>query len=224
MADQRLTYGMSGKLNKNTFTKAGHDFRGWSAKKDVDYNPLNGSASLIDDEVSFALLPNARIDELTLYAMWAENGAIVYTVSFLDEDGETVLAPAKTVEANDAVVRPDDPEKDGFDFDGWHNGETAYDFDAPVTGDLTLFAGWEIPEFNGILKLPAGLTEIGVDAFVGTAAEAVVIPESVVTIEGNPFASGSVRYIFGFGGAAKTMTETYDYRWVLIDADWLAMH
>jgi|GEM_PF-4503918 len=142
MADQRLTYGMSGKLNKNTFTKAGHDFRGWSAKNDVDYNPLNGSASLIDDEVSFALLPNVRIDELTLYAMWAENGAIVYTVSFLDEDGETVLVPAKTVEANDAVVRPDDPEKDGFDFDGWYNGETAYDFDAPVTGNLTLTAHW----------------------------------------------------------------------------------
>lgn len=166
-------------------------------------------------------------EPIYLTAVYTPGSVAPVTVTF-DSRGGT-LVPTVTVSSGNSVPKPESPEKTGEAFTGWYTdaactAEAKFDFLTPVTGDLTLFAGWEIPEFNGILKLPAGLTEIGVDAFVGTAAEAVVIPESVVTIEGNPFASGSVRYIFGFGGAAKTMSETYDYRWVLIDADWLAMH
>ena len=166
-------------------------------------------------------------EPIYLTAVYTPGSVAPVTVTF-DSRGGT-LVPTVTVSSGNSVPKPEAPEKTGEAFTGWYTdaactAEAKFDFLTPVTGDLTLFAGWEIPEFNGILKLPAGLTEIGVDAFVGTAAEAVVIPESVVTIEGNPFASGSVRYIFGFGGAAKTMSETYDYRWVLIDADWLAMH
>ena len=43
------------------------------------------------------------------------------------------------------VAKPADPAKAGFVFAGWFTDEaltSAYDFDAPVTGDVTLYAKW----------------------------------------------------------------------------------
>ena len=43
------------------------------------------------------------------------------------------------------VAKPSDPSKAGFAFAGWFADEaltSAYDFDAPVTGDVTLYAKW----------------------------------------------------------------------------------
>ena len=46
------------------------------------------------------------------------------------------------------------PTRTGYDFDGWKNGITAYDFTAAVTSDLTLTAAWTAIEYcityNGI--------------------------------------------------------------------------
>ena len=42
-----------------------------------------------------------------------------------------------------AATKPDDPTaEDGYVFAGWYNGDTAYDFTVPVTGDITLTAKW----------------------------------------------------------------------------------
>lgn len=160
--------------------------------------------------------------DLTLYAGWESAGEV--TVTF-DSRGGTPVASV-SVGSGETVPKPATPEKLGEAFTGWYTDAgcaegSRFDFAAPVTGDLTLYAGWEIPAPNGILKLPAGLTEIGEDAFLDTAAEAAVIPATVTAITGNPFGSG-LRYIYGFGGAAKELAETYGYVWVLIDAAWLA--
>ena len=40
------------------------------------------------------------------------------------------------------ATKPADPTKEGYVFAGWYNGETAYDFDAVVTGSITLTAKW----------------------------------------------------------------------------------
>ena len=49
------------------------------------------------------------------------------------------------------VIRPQDPVREGYTFDGWYldaEGTQAYDFATPVTGDLTLFAKWTKVETN----------------------------------------------------------------------------
>lgn len=71
--------------------------------------------------------------------------------------------------------------------------------------------------------LPAGLTAIEAEAFSGISAQAVVIPKSVTSISGNPFAGSSVTTIYGYAGsAAKTLATTYSYTFVTIDDEWMA--
>ena len=63
-----------------------------------------------------------------------------YDVSF-DANGGIAIDPV-TVEEGDLLTRPAAPEQEGYVFDGWYNGETAYDFTKQVTGELSLTAHW----------------------------------------------------------------------------------
>ncbi|MDE7372868.1 MAG: InlB B-repeat-containing protein, partial [Clostridia bacterium] len=64
-----------------------------------------------------------------------------YTVTFDSDGGSSV--DAQTVKSGEKAVEPDDPSKDEYDFKGWFIGETKYDFDTPVTDDITLKAKWD---------------------------------------------------------------------------------
>ena len=65
--------------------------------------------------------------------------------------------------------------------------------------------------------LPADLTAIEADAFYGISAQAVVIPKSVTSISGNPFAGSAVQYIYGFPGtAAETLARNYPAQFTFI--------
>ena len=76
----------------------------------------------------------------TLYAAYrALTPTVMYTVSF-DIDG--IITP-QAVEDCDEVAKPDDPEKEGYVFIGWYLGNKEYDFDTPVTEDITLTAKWK---------------------------------------------------------------------------------
>lgn len=65
-----------------------------------------------------------------------------HTVTFDTAGGSEI--EEKTVESGKTVEKPADPTKEGYLFDGWYNGETAYDFSTPVTGDITLKANWAV--------------------------------------------------------------------------------
>ena len=63
-------------------------------------------------------------------------------VSF--ETGEGSKVDFQTT-ADGKLVKPADPTRDGYTFSGWYTDEActqAYDFIAPVTADLTLYAKW----------------------------------------------------------------------------------
>ena len=65
-----------------------------------------------------------------------------HTVLFVDgeETIDVVVVDGQLVE------RPDDPEREGWNFLGWFTDDThtiAWDFDTPVTENIILFAGWE---------------------------------------------------------------------------------
>ena len=63
-----------------------------------------------------------------------------FTVSFDTQGGSTV--PAQTVSYGGKVTEPVAPTKTDYSFTGWYNGDTQWDFDTPVTSDLTLYAKW----------------------------------------------------------------------------------
>lgn len=62
-----------------------------------------------------------------------------YQVVF-DVDGRQTTV---NVKAGEAAAMPAVPTKSGYRFIGWYLGETAYDFAAPVKGDIVLTAKWE---------------------------------------------------------------------------------
>ena len=67
-----------------------------------------------------------------------------HTVSFSTGGGSEV--PSQTVPSGGKAVKPDDPTKDGYTFQGWYTeaeAENTYDFNTPVTKSFTLYAKWE---------------------------------------------------------------------------------
>ena len=90
-----------------------------------------------------------------------------YTVTFVDEDGTTVLQAAALYDYGTAaadIVKPADPTKDPTDekvytFAGWTDGTTTYvpgDTLPEVTGEVTYVdAGYNIVSMTG-LEEPTG--------------------------------------------------------------------
>ncbi|MBR3297323.1 MAG: InlB B-repeat-containing protein, partial [Firmicutes bacterium] len=68
---------------------------------------------------------------------------ICYTVEF-DSDGGSAV-PLQSILAGDAAVKPADPTKDGSVFSGWLLNGVLYNFDSPVSDNLTLVASWINP-------------------------------------------------------------------------------
>ena len=131
----------------------GYGFAGWSVKSNGGENDLYDFAAPVEGN-------------LTLYAVWK---AKKYTVTFNADGGEFTgvgasssgsvsgfvsAAASETVEVKvdhgEKVTAPDtEPTKTGKRFAGWvtkQGGNIAYDFDAAVAGDLTLYAMWVEPD------------------------------------------------------------------------------
>ena len=64
---------------------------------------------------------------------------ITYTVSFVNDD----VLEEVTVKENDKVSKPVDPVKDGFEFIGWYLNGELFNFDSPITSNITLNAKYE---------------------------------------------------------------------------------
>ena len=152
------------------------------------------------------------------------------TVTF-DARGGTPEPEAQRIRSGETASEPQPPVRIGAVFTGWYTdaaceAEDRFSFETPVTANLTLYAGWLIPEPNGVLKLPALLTSLEDEAFAGIAAEAVIMPATVMDIAGNPFAGSAVAYVYGFiGSAAETFAAAAEgLTFVPMDEDWLASH
>lgn len=80
---------------------------------------------------------------LTLYAKWDTASSVTYKVVFQTNGGNAITE--QTVRTGEKVTKPDDPVKFGFEFAGWYSDsflKQAYDFDAAVTKNITLYARW----------------------------------------------------------------------------------
>ncbi len=75
-----------------------------------------------------------------------------HTVSFDPDNG----TPVTTVMVNNGerATPPADPLRDGFIFNGWYSGDTLFDFNSAITGDLTLKARWTAITESTIISIP----------------------------------------------------------------------
>lgn len=124
------------------------------------------------------------------------------TVTFLS-DGESA-APSQ-IRANTPADQPADPTKEGYTFIGWYNGESEWNFETPVTADLTLTAKWQINRYTITFDTAGGSEVPSITQDYGTA----------ITAPANPTKTG-----YTFAGWDKTIPTTMPAGDMTITARW----
>ena len=132
------------------------------------------------------------------------NGKVIgaYTVTFQSEGGSEV---ASQIRANTPADQPADPTKEGYTFIGWYNGESEWNFETPVTADLTLTAKWQVNQYTITFKPENGGQDIVIKQDYGTA----------ITAPANPTKTG-----YTFAGWDKTIPSTMPAGDMTITARW----
>jgi len=122
-------------LSKNTFTKDGYLFKGWSLSADSDEVAYKNMESIIN--------LTEKDKTITLYAVWIDK----YTVTFDVNGGNTLTENSKVVNVSSAYGTLPTPTKDAYDFIGWYTekeGGKQITEDTLVTEITeTLYARWK---------------------------------------------------------------------------------
>ena len=105
-------------------TRANYSLAGW-AKAD------NETSALWNFETETVT------DDMTLFARWS---LITHTVTF-DSDGGSAV-PAQNVSNGGRATKPTDPTRNGYEFNGWFNGDLEWNFTTAITASITLKAKW----------------------------------------------------------------------------------
>ncbi|RHL98429.1 hypothetical protein DWZ85_09845 [Bifidobacterium longum] len=133
--------------------KTNRTFYGWSANTDandrdvpvgdtMDRNTLNAN-------VRTEIVMPARAK--TVYALWAINPTLSYNVNAPAGSNAPGTPASQTVPYNTAAADKsgwaagDTGKIPGYRFDGWYtapNGGNKYDFNTPLTGNVTVYAHW----------------------------------------------------------------------------------
>lgn len=134
-------------------SKTNRTFYGWSANTDandkdvpvgdtMDRNTLNAN-------VRTEIVMPARAK--TVYALWAINPTLSYNVNAPAGSNAPGTPASQTVPYNTAAADKsgwaagDTGKIPGYRFDGWYtapNGGNKYDFNTPLTGNVTVYAKW----------------------------------------------------------------------------------
>ena len=132
------------------------------------------------------------------------NGEVIgaYTVTFQSEGGSEV---ASQIRANTPAAQPDNPTKEGHTFIGWYSGESKWDFETPVTADLTLTAKWQLNRYTITFDTAGGSEVPSITQDYGTA---IIAPA-------NPTKTG-----YTFAGWDKTIPSTMPAGDMTITARW----
>ena len=125
-----------------------------------------------------------------------------YTVTFQSEGGSEV---ASQIRANTPAAQPDNPTKEGHTFIGWYNGESEWNFETPVTADLTLTAKWQINRYTITFDTAGGSEVPSITQDYGTA----ITPPAAPTRTG-----------YTFAGWDKTIPSTMPAENITLTARW----
>lgn len=139
--------------DSSQISKTNRTFYGWSANTDandkdvpvpdtMDRNTLNANA-----RTEIVMPARAK----TVYALWAINPTLSYNVNAPAGSNAPGTPASQTVPYNTAAADKsgwaagDTGKITGYRFDGWYtapNGGNKYDFNTPLTGNVTVYAHW----------------------------------------------------------------------------------
>ena len=111
-------------------TKDGYDFEVWV----LEESPFDFSTLIISD--------------ITLKAKWTKHTSTTlpeeqkqfFTVTFDTNGGSGIVS--QKIENGKTVTKPENPTKDGYDFEVWVLEESPFDFSTLIISDITLKAKW----------------------------------------------------------------------------------
>lgn len=118
-----------------------------------------------------------------------------YTVTFMLD--ENTVYDTQRVREGSSVEQPENPTKEGYSFGGWYLNGAAYDFTAPVTGNITLIAQWN--ENATVTFVSEGVT----------LSTQEIVPGGTVTRPADPTTTQLCK-TFG-GWYAEGSETTYDF-------------
>lgn len=133
--------------------KVGYTFKGWFNR---------------EEEFNFE---TPITENIKLTAKWETNKYIVTFDSGVD---------AQTVEHGSKANKPSDPEKEGYTFLAWYNGEEKFDFDTPITADITLTARWEKKKYTVTFMSDGSY----INSYEVEHGDTVAVPDVELTKEG----------------------------------------
>ncbi len=142
-------------------TKTGYDFKGWCTTSDGKGTTYAAGSTAKD-------LTAENGATVTLYAKWVLQGN--WSISYILNDDEA--NPAQNAESNPAeyniesAVTLAEPERSFYEFAGWYgnadfSGDKVEGWNAGAkTGDITLYAKWNLTQTSISAAIEAGATEI----------------------------------------------------------------
>ena len=87
--------------------------------------------------------------DITLFAQW--QNVAYYSVTFDTDGGGSI--EAQSIRTGSKATKPENPEKTGFTFKYWKLGDSEFNFDTPITQEITLVAEWEIIKYSVTYKI-----------------------------------------------------------------------
>lgn len=134
VAAQKMSYGTSTALNKNSFQCKDYAFMGWSTMPG-----MNHEVEYTDrQKVSFT-------ESRTLYAVWQKTFGVTYV-----SDGVTILEDSRDYGKKYTLYKP---QKTGYTFAGWYTDEGTYKKKVTAVStkakvDYVLYAKWTENTYN----------------------------------------------------------------------------
>lgn len=131
----------------------------------VHYTSFNPEVASVDDNgvvtahkegYAYIKVESVADNQVTSYCVVRVTGNM-YQVKFMDDIGN-VYKLVEVAQGN-CVIRPQDPVREGYTFDGWfvdQEGTQAYDFATPVEVDLILYAKWTKVDDSQPTPTPGG--------------------------------------------------------------------
>lgn len=174
------------KVDEYRATRVGYTLYGWFIN--ADYTERFDFGTAIDSDI-------------TLYALWTEDGAEYDTVTFdYDYYGAKFSSYSYPVKRGDKVAEPAvTPERYGYEFVRWNTEDgTAYNFDTTVRASVKIVASWNRTLKAGVNTFIFEAEESNLTGKVGTAFSGNAVEGGMIITKENRGASGdrAVSYLY----------------------------
>ena len=104
-------------------------------------------------------------DSGSLFAIAGKEAPAVKTFTVRFDTGGGSAVADQAVDEGGKAVKPADPEREGYTFDGWFadaDGTQPFDFDSAISSDVTVYAKWSKKEVPATISVTGSVA--GVDA------------------------------------------------------------